>query len=134
MREFLAMTNALSDPNRVRLLVALRGREVCVCNLVELIGLADSTVSKHMSILKLAGLVESRKCGRWVYYRLAGDDGSPLVKSVMDLIDKHLAGDRVIALDADRVTELILRHDGNRCQPDEVAGAKREPAEVVGAS
>jgi ArsR family transcriptional regulator len=65
---------ALSDPGRARILMALRGRELCVCQLIELLGLAPSTVSKHMTVLRQAGLVQSRKEGRWVYYRITDAD------------------------------------------------------------
>ena len=51
MREFMAITKALSDPNRVRILLALRRGELCVCQITELFGFAPSTVSKHLSIL-----------------------------------------------------------------------------------
>lgn len=70
MKVYLAVTKALSDASRARMLCALRGGELCVCQLIELLGLAPSTVSKHLSILNQADLVESRKNGRWVYYRL----------------------------------------------------------------
>ena len=76
MKDYLAVTKALSDASRVRMLCALRGGELCVCQLIELLGLAPSTVSKHLSILNQAGLVESRKVGRWVYYRLPRKSGS----------------------------------------------------------
>ena len=69
MREFMNITKALADENRVRTLLALRKGELCVCQITELFGLAVSTVSKHLSILYQAGLVESRKDGRWIYYR-----------------------------------------------------------------
>ncbi len=69
MKEIVAITKALADEGRIRCLAALRERELCVCQLIELLELAPSTVSRHMSILRQAGLVESRKTGRWVYYR-----------------------------------------------------------------
>ena len=78
MRSFIAITSALSDPNRVRVLMALHKRgELCVCQIVELLGLAPSTVSKHLFILKSAGLVDARKQGRWMYYRPADDGDVP---------------------------------------------------------
>jgi ArsR family transcriptional regulator, arsenate/arsenite/antimonite-responsive transcriptional repressor len=70
MRDLIAVTSALSDENRVRALLALEGGELCVCQIIELLQLAPSTVSKHMSLLRAAGLVEARKDGRWMYYRL----------------------------------------------------------------
>ncbi|MBX3352339.1 MAG: winged helix-turn-helix transcriptional regulator [Phycisphaeraceae bacterium] len=60
---------ALSDDTRVRLLVACREGEVCVCQLTALVELAPSTVSKHLQILRDAGLLLSRKDGRWMHYR-----------------------------------------------------------------
>lgn len=76
MKDYLAVMKALSDPNRVRALCALRGGELCVCQLIYLLNLAPSTVSKHLSILHQADLVESRKDGRWVYYRLPRNPAS----------------------------------------------------------
>ena len=69
MFSFMAITRALSDQNRVRTLMALRDLELCVCQIIELLELAPSTVSKHMSILANARLVEGRQDGRWRYYR-----------------------------------------------------------------
>jgi ArsR family transcriptional regulator, arsenate/arsenite/antimonite-responsive transcriptional repressor len=96
---FTAITKALSDNHRVRALVALRNGELCVCQLIEMLALAPSTVSKHMSILKQAGLVESRKEGRWIYYRLPDKDDLNTTKWLLNAVihsqeiledDKHL--------------------------------------------
>src|ERR1051326_789220 len=54
MKEFMAITKALSDPNRVRVLLALRRGELCVCQITELFGFAPSTVSRPLSILRAA--------------------------------------------------------------------------------
>lgn len=51
----------------------LRHGELCVCQLVELLRLATPTVSRHLAVLQGARLVESRKDGRWVYYRISGE-------------------------------------------------------------
>jgi len=68
MREFMDIAKALADDNRVRALMALQDGELCVCQIIELLDLAPSTVSKHMAILRQARLVEGRKEGRWIYY------------------------------------------------------------------
>jgi ArsR family transcriptional regulator, arsenate/arsenite/antimonite-responsive transcriptional repressor len=70
MKEFMAVAKALADENRTRVLMFLRDGELCVCRIVEMLALAPSTVSKHLNVLYQAGLVESRKEGRWIYYRL----------------------------------------------------------------
>ena len=100
MDGFIAVTKALSDTNRVRALMALRKGELCVCQIIELLGLAPSTVSKHMSVLKQAGLVDSRKDSRWVYYRLAdettaGRDRYTMIDLLFSLLeqDKQIRGD-----------------------------------------
>ncbi len=74
------IARALGDENRLRALLALRGGELCVCQLIALLRLAPSTVSKHMTILQQAGLVACRKEGRWHQYRLAGPEAGPDVE------------------------------------------------------
>jgi len=99
MREFLAVTKALSDESRVRVLLFLREGELCLCQIVEMLGLAPSTVSKHMAILYQAGLVETRKKGRWVYYRLAGEGASLCALSAIRWLRKCAEKDPQILRD-----------------------------------
>jgi ArsR family transcriptional regulator len=113
---FLLVINALADKTRLRLLLSLRERELCVCNLVDFIGMADSTVSRHMSILKVAGLVEARKSGRWVHYRLAESKTGTLQKEVLEVVLRQLANDPELLDDAARLRELIKRTGANVCQ------------------
>lgn len=61
---------AMGHPARLTMLAALMDGEQCVCELQQLVGLDMSTVSKHLSVLKRAGVVSSRKQGNWAYYRL----------------------------------------------------------------
>ena len=63
---------ALADPSRVAIVNRLAGaEEVCVCDFIGTLGLAQPTVSHHLKVLREAGLVEvARKRGTWVYYRL----------------------------------------------------------------
>ncbi len=70
MREFIAVTKALADENRVRIVMVLQCGELCACQIQALLQLAPSTVSKHLSILYQARLLEYRKSGRWMHYRL----------------------------------------------------------------
>jgi len=106
MRELMAITKALADEQRVRMLLALRRQELCVCQIVELVGLATSTVSKHMSILKQARLVESRKEGRWMYYRLPCDDAPEMVRQAMTWVFEHLGNDPRILRDEQKLEEI----------------------------
>ena len=99
MRRFLNITKALSDENRVRALMALRAGELCLCQLIELLDLAPSTVSKHLSILLQADLVECRKDGRWHYYRLAGPTVSTAAQATHAWMDELLAKEKRVAQD-----------------------------------
>jgi len=66
---------ALADPARVRAvnLLATRGEPVCICNLIEPLGLSQPTVSHHMKKLLEAGLVDREQRGRWAYFSLKRD-------------------------------------------------------------
>jgi DNA-binding transcriptional ArsR family regulator len=107
MREFMAVTKALADPNRVRILLALRRRELCVCQITELFGLAPSTVSKHLSLLHHAGLIESRKSERWVYYRLPGQSAPVAVREALDWVKKSLAKTSEAIADAKKLNRVL---------------------------
>ncbi len=107
MRDFINAAKALADSNRVRVLVALRGRELCVCQIVELLGLAPSTVSKHMAVLKQAYLVDSRKSGRWVYYRRPENGVPQAARDALNWIDASLGRDGQMREDAKRLRELL---------------------------
>ncbi len=110
MREFMAITKALSDPNRVRMLLALRKGELCVCQITELFGFAPSTVSKHLSILHQAHLILSRKSERWVYYRLPDKASSVAVREALDWVHKSLAGTAEAVADMKKL-KVILKTD-----------------------
>ncbi len=107
MEGFIDVAKALSDPSRVRIFCALQDRELCVCQIVELLGLATSTVSKHMSILRQARLAESRKEGRWVYYRRAEDRLSPAAAGATAWCDATLIGDAMLKDDAVRLKKIV---------------------------
>jgi ArsR family transcriptional regulator, arsenate/arsenite/antimonite-responsive transcriptional repressor len=119
MRDFMAITKALADEQRVRVLLALRRGELCVCQIVELLGLATSTVSKHMSILKQARLVECRKEGRWMYYRRAGQDAPKLVQQVMVWIANSLASDPQVVRDKKRLASICTSDPHELCVAQE---------------
>lgn len=117
MEEFVDVAKSLSDPSRVRILCALRDRELCVCQIVELLGLAASTVSKHMSVLRRARLVESRKDGRWVYYRRAEDRLSPAAAGATTWCDAALAQDAALKSDAARLKRIVCTPLEELCRP-----------------
>ena len=85
---------ALGGEGRIRALLALSGKEMCACHITALLRLAPSTVSKHMAILRRAGLVTSRRSGRWMHYRANGSGASGEVREVMKLVCRCLTAGR----------------------------------------
>ena len=103
----MAITKALPDPNRVRILLALRRGELCVCQITELFGFAPSTISKHLSILHRAGLILSRKSERWVYYRLPDKSAPIAVREALAWVHKSLAKTDEVKADARRLSTVL---------------------------
>lgn len=81
MSDFAKIAKALGDEGRVRIIRALdKEKELCACQLTELLALAPSTVSKHLGILKQAGLLKSRREATWIYYTLNHDSKDKVVR------------------------------------------------------
>ena len=116
MKNTLDITKALADSNRARVIMALIDlEELCVCQLTEMLEIATATVSRHMSILQNAGLVKSRKEGRWVFYRLS-DSFPPLLKSWLKQSMSHT---KEVALDSNNLKKILC------CDPDELCKSQK---------
>ena len=72
LRELEKIFKALGDRNRIRILKMLEAKPMCVCEITAILGIAQSSVSRHLSILRGAGLIIDKKDGLWVEYSLAG--------------------------------------------------------------
>jgi ArsR family transcriptional regulator len=107
MRDFMAITRALSDSSRVRILLALRRRELCVCQITELFGFAPSTMSKHLSILHQAGLIRSRKSERWVHYRLPDQPVPVAVREALAWVHQSLAKTDEVRADVKKLKQIL---------------------------
>jgi ArsR family transcriptional regulator len=73
MRDLLKVFKAVADENRLRILKMLQKKKMCVCELAAILGIAQPSVSRHLSILKDAGLVEDQRSGQWVDYSICRD-------------------------------------------------------------
>jgi ArsR family transcriptional regulator, arsenate/arsenite/antimonite-responsive transcriptional repressor len=112
IKSVLTVSKALGDLTRLRILMSLRGGKLCVCQIIAMIGLAPSTVSKHLSILHQANLVEVDKKGRWIYYRL-----SPAVdKRLMKWLEAALASDEEILADVKTLKHILKEDPEELCQ------------------
>lgn len=96
MKQFIRVMKAMSDPNRVRIIKLLQRKELCVCELRELLGLAQSTVSKHLKLLDDAELILSRRDGAWIIYRLNSEPESPYARSLLEKMEQWHEDDQLL--------------------------------------
>lgn len=106
MREFELAMKAAGDPTRTRILKLLESGGLCVCQVQAVLGLAASTVSKHLTILKLAGLVEDRRDGKWIEYALARGSRNPHAERILALLRSELDRDGAVVADRRRLGEI----------------------------
>jgi DNA-binding transcriptional ArsR family regulator len=115
MDDFMDITKALSDENRVRILMSLQKRELCVCQIIELLGLAPSTVSKHISILKHAKLIKSRKDGLWMHYSLPSKPSAE-IKQIIEWVCCSLGKNEKIQADIRKMNKILKMKPETICQ------------------
>ena len=120
MDDLAVIFKALSDPNRQKVMCALEEGRLCACQVIELLDLAPSTVSRHMEVLEHAGLVRSTKHQRWVYYEPAGNKAAEPVKKVLKLLSEmypNLDGAQEVKKQIEKIKSI---------SPEELCRKKRE--------
>lgn len=119
MKQALEILKSLSDRNRLRVVAALMHvDELCACQIVELLNITGASASRHMGLLLHSGVVQSRKDGRWVYYRL--------VKSLDARLGKWLKGE--LLTDKELAADRELLHNIVACEPEELCRRQRGEA------
>ena len=93
---------ALSDANRFRIVMMLKARPLCVCELLDVLDIAGGTLSNHLKILKNSGLIDQKKDGRWVEYYLKDD----ISTSFIGIMESHMEDPSQINADRDRISKL----------------------------
>ncbi len=106
MKELVQVFKALSDTNRIRILKMLETRSLCVCEITELLGLAASTVSKHLSMLRDAEFIRDDKDGKWVNYHLNIEQTNEYIRHLLPLIRTWLPEDEVIMKDKEKLNTI----------------------------
>ena len=105
------MFKALSDETRLRILCLLLDGELCVCDIMAVLQLPQSTVSRHLAYLKNTGWVDDRRAGVWMYYSIV-DNGNDLQKSLLEALRKIVVAQEVAVIDRKRLAEAA---EHNRC-------------------
>jgi arsenate reductase/ArsR family transcriptional regulator len=106
MRELELVLKAAGDPTRARILKLLEDGGLCVCQVQAVLGLAPSTVSKHLAILRGAGLVEDRRDGKWIEYALPSERHNPYARPLLAMLRGPLDRDPAVVADRRRLREV----------------------------
>jgi DNA-binding transcriptional ArsR family regulator len=93
---------ALAEPNRLRIVMMLRVRPMCVCEITSVLGLDQSTVSRHLAKLKSAGLIADERRGQWVDFRLVRQKRDSPASRVIKLLSSELEDSNVIRNDVEK--------------------------------
>ena len=99
LRAYEDVMKAVADPTRVRILKILEGGELCVCQVIAILSLGQSTVSKHLFLLRAAGLIKDRRDRKWVHYALDRASDTPYAARMLRNLRGWLNEDPVIAID-----------------------------------
>lgn len=114
---------ALADKTRLRLLNLMRDQEICVCFFTEVLGDSQPKISRHLAYLRNAGLVETRRDGKWMHYSInwPEDDGQKLVlEQTLDWLDQK----EDLRSDRERYSEIC-------CSPEELIQIARTPMPFI---
>jgi ArsR family transcriptional regulator, arsenate/arsenite/antimonite-responsive transcriptional repressor len=99
MEEQLKIFKSLSDQNRIRILKMLQGKTLCVCEITEVLKLANSTVSSHLSNLKESGLIIEKKEGKWINYSINPNPGNPVLASIIAMMNLWFENSDIVTTD-----------------------------------
>jgi len=111
--------------------MALKSGELCVCQIIELLCLAPSTVSKHMAVLKQARLVEGEKKGKWVYYRLAGTGAPKAVTEAIAWAQRHLVSEEAVRKDVKKLKSILKQRPVEVCMKQKASRLARSVKETA---
>ncbi|KJR96990.1 MAG: ArsR family transcriptional regulator [Desulfobulbaceae bacterium BRH_c16a] len=129
MKNMISVFKALSERNRLRIVAALAAHdELCACQLTEMLEVSGATASRHLGVLLGCGLLDSRKDGRWVYYRLLADGSESLgFAPVLAWLRAEFDKSEDIVIDRQRLRAITL------CGPEEFCrkhrGGRKEKIE-----
>jgi len=124
MKKFVNIFKALADETRFRVLKLLQQRELCVCELMQVLGMSQPRISRHLSILKNAGLVNERRQGRWIHYSLKKEWIEKEIKLLFKAMLALGNDEAVIKADQERLKRAFrlseLKPAGGNCAAEQL--------------
>ncbi|WP_316896662.1 metalloregulator ArsR/SmtB family transcription factor [Pseudodesulfovibrio indicus] len=114
MEQLALRLKGLGDPTRLRVIRLLDHGELCVCDLMTALDMPQSTVSRHMSFLRNAGWVNSRRKGKWIYYSLA-EPSDEIQSLVMQVLRQNLPDQPQARRDYSRLMDHLATKTAAEC-------------------
>lgn len=125
MTDPVTFFRAVADETRWRIVRLVMDRALCVCELADILGMPQSSVSSHVQIIRKAGLLESETCGKWTYFRIERGQLA-LLKAVL----KNFPDSGAFAADAEKA-EARLAHRETSCCPGPVKLVRRRKSPSI---
>lgn len=106
MKDLVKVFKAVADPNRIRILKMLQQKKMCVCELAAVLGITQPSVSRHLSMMRDAGLVRDERDGQWINYELCGEKLNQYAPIIMGHIKSWINDNPRIKEDAAKIKHL----------------------------
>jgi len=107
MKKITNIFKALSDDTRLRVVKLLQERELCVCELMQVLDMSQPRISRHMSVLKNAGLLEDRREGKWVHYSLRNGVENKEINVILQTLSRLAADHPLVQVDRRKLKRAI---------------------------
>jgi len=114
MKETAQLFKALSDETRLRIISLLAHGELCVCDLMEIMGLPQSTVSRHLATLRQSELVGDRRQGVWIFYRIM-ESSESVYKELLDILSENMGHMEQVKADREKLQALLQQKKPDSC-------------------
>ncbi|MEJ5244413.1 MAG: metalloregulator ArsR/SmtB family transcription factor [Bacteroidota bacterium] len=117
MRKKIEVLKAVSEPNRIRILMLLKKKPLCVCEITSILKLNTSTISSHLSILKNAGFIVDEKEGKWINYKIS-EEIDEYNSAILEVISNYFSDEPQLLIDLDKI-ENVNRYSLIQLQTNE---------------
>lgn len=114
MKDLVTFAHALADDTRWRILQLAFNEPLCVCELADILKMPQSSVSSHVQVIRKAGLLDTEKCGKWAYYRVA-QSHRRLLFTLGEFFEVTTSNDATLKADAKRAEKRLTERDESCC-------------------
>jgi ArsR family transcriptional regulator len=125
MSKIVTITRALGDETRWRIVRLVMDEALCVCELADILGMPQSSVSSHVQVIRKAGLLESEKCEKWTYFRICRES-LPLIRSLFRFFAEDEAS--FFPDDAELAAKRLSQREKSCCPPPKQLASRRRSA------